>query len=71
MDQHYDFQDACEWKPNTSEMCFQTLIQGCAGDRLEGWMEERNTKNRFCDQLRNFVKVGEPQFQTLIHADGK
>ena len=71
MDQHYDFQDAREWKPNTSEMHFQTLIQGYAGDRLEGWMEERNTKNRFRDQLRNFVKVGEPQFQTLIHADSQ
>ena len=40
MDQEYDFQDAHEWKPNTSEMCFQTLLQGCASDRLEGWMEE-------------------------------
>ena len=40
MDQHYDFQDVREWKPNTSEMHFQTLIQGYAGDHLEGWMEE-------------------------------
>ena len=49
----------------------QTNTNSCAGDHLEGWIEERNTKNRFRDQLRNFVKVGEPQCQTLIHADGQ
>ena len=46
----------------TSQFHFQILIQGCPGNRLEGWMETRNTKKQYHDQLRNFVKVGEPSY---------
>ena len=68
MDQHYDFQDAYEWISNPSDLHFQILIQGCTGDCLEGWMEMRNTKKRYHDQLRNFDKVSEPSYRTLIHS---
>ena len=68
MDQHYDFQDAREWISNPSDLHFQILIQGCPGDRLEVWMETRNTKKRYRDQLCNFDKVSEPSYWTLIHS---
>lgn len=38
------------------------ILKDNAGHQLEGWMNQRNTRNRYRNQLRNFSKVSKSNF---------
>jgi len=56
MDEHYNFDDACEYNVHNSKDLTK-LMQNGSGVQLEKWTDARNTKSRSSKQLRNFLKV--------------
>lgn len=53
MDEYYDYDDASEWKLVLLHFDFKNE----PGIQLDAWIDARNTKKRYQNQLRNFSRV--------------